>query len=128
MADNDGHLYLNPSSGTGDSTRIVGREAANKREMVPYKSTKNKNLRKFYSSHIYTIPDPVDRAAAQKNSTTALWDCDAMVRAAREFEIPANTQVLMVHPEWLCHDICSLEKDWRTPSAEASWHQRSRAR
>lgn len=39
-----------------------------------------------------------------------------MARAAMEFEIPANTQVLMVHPEWLCHDICSLEKDWQTAS------------
>ena len=113
VADNEGHLYLNPPSATGDS--VVGREAANKREKVPYNSIKNKSLRKFYSSHIYTIPDPVDRAVAQKNDTTAIWDYDAMARAARE--IPANTQVLMVHPEWLCHDICSLEKDWRTPSS-----------
>jgi len=91
IADNSGHLYLNPVG--DDGNRAVGRAASSQRRMVPYNSIENKNLRKFYSSHLFTIPDPADRAAAHKNASTALWDCDAMARAAREFEIPANTSV-----------------------------------
>ena len=68
MADNDGHLYLNPKGDDGKSAR--GKKAAKDRLKTPYNSMKEKRLREFYSSHIYTIPDPVDRAAADQNFLT----------------------------------------------------------